>query len=411
MSTAMSDSTAQAASPAKGPLDGFVVLDLTRVLSGPYCTMMLADLGARVIKIEQPGRGDDTRAWGPPFAGSESAYFLSINRNKESVTLNLKDERGRELVMRLLERADVLIENFRPGAIARLGLDYDRLSARWPRLVYCSISGFGQAGPRRDEPGYDAVVQAEGGLMSITGAGDGPPFRLGVAVADIVTGMFAAQGITAALLARERTGRGQFVDIAMLDSTVALLTYQASSYFATGISPVRMGNRHPSIVPYENFAASDGDFVLSVGNDAIWQSFCRVTSLDDLAHDPRFATNAGRVEHYDDLKPILDERLRTRSRREWIAALLAAGVPSGAVRNAGEVLGDPQLQHRGMIARVEHATQGRINVLGSPLKLSATPSSVRDAPPTLGQHTEAVLSRDLGLSQQEIEGFRAAGVI
>jgi crotonobetainyl-CoA:carnitine CoA-transferase CaiB-like acyl-CoA transferase len=407
----MSDSTAQAATPAKGPLDGFVVLDLTRVLSGPYCTMMLADLGARVIKIEQPGRGDDTRAWGAPFAGIESAYFLSINRNKESVTLNLKDERGRELVMRLLERADVLIENFRPGAMARLGLDYDGVSSRWPRLVYCSISGLGQAGPRRDEPGYDAVVQAEGGLMSITGSADGPPFRLGVAVADIVTGMFAAQGITAALLARERTARGQFVDIAMLDSTVALLTYQASSYFATGISPVRMGNRHPSIVPYENFAASDGDFVLSVGNDVIWQSFCRVTGLDDLAHDPRFANNAGRVEHYDDLKPILDERLRTKSRREWIAALLAAGVPCGAVRNAAEVLGDPQLLHRGMIVPVEHATEGRINVLGSPLKLSATPSSVRDAPPTLGQHTDSVLSRDLGLSKQEIEGLRASGVI
>jgi crotonobetainyl-CoA:carnitine CoA-transferase CaiB-like acyl-CoA transferase len=407
----MSDSTAQPGTQAKGSLDGLVVLDLTRVLSGPYCTMMLADLGARVIKIEQPGRGDDTRAWGPPFAGSESAYFLSINRNKESVTLNLKHERGRELVMRLLERADVLIENFRPGAMARLGLDYERLSSRWPRLVYCSISGFGQAGPRRDEPGYDAVVQAEGGLMSITGPGDGPPFRLGVAVADIVTGMFAAQGITAALLARERTGRGQFVDIAMLDSTVALLTYQASSYFATGVSPVRMGNRHPSIVPYENFAAADGDFVLSVGNDAIWQSFCRVTGLDELAHDPRFATNAARVEHYDDLKPILDGRLRTRSRREWIGALLVAGVPCGAVRNAGEVLGDPQLEHRGMIAPVDHATEGRINVLGSPLKLSETPASVREAPPTLGQHTESVLSRDLGLSKQEIAGLRASGVI
>jgi formyl-CoA transferase/CoA:oxalate CoA-transferase len=397
--------------PAKGPLDGLVVLDLTRVLSGPYCTMMLADLGARVIKIEHPSRGDDTRAWGPPFDGSESAYFLSINRNKESVTLDLKNERGRELVLRLLERADVLVENFRPGAMARLGLDYERLSSKWPRLVYCSISGFGQAGPRRDEPGYDAVVQAEGGLMSITGPGDGPPFRLGVAVADIVTGMFAAQGITAALLARERTGRGQFVDIAMLDSTVALLTYQASSYFATGSSPVRMGNRHPSIVPYENFAASDGDFVLSVGNDAIWQAFCRATGLGELAHDPRFATNAARVEHYDELKPILDERLRTKSRREWIAALLAAGVPCGAVRTTAEVLSDPQLDQRGMIAPVDHATEGRINVLGSPLKLSDTPSSVRDAPPTLGQHTETVLEKDLGLSRREIDELHADGVI
>ncbi len=411
MSIAMSDSTAQPGRRAEGPLDGITILDLTRVLSGPYCTMMLADLGARVIKIEQPGRGDDTRAWGPPFVGSESAYFLSINRNKESVTINFKAEQGRELVMRLLERADILVENFRPGAMARLGLDYERLSARWPRLVYCSISGFGQAGPRRDEPGYDAVVQAEGGLMSITGPGDGAPYRLGVAVADIVTGMFAAQGITSALLARERTGRGQFVDIAMLDSTVALLTYQASSYFATDVSPVRMGNRHPSIVPYENFAASDGDFVLSVGNDAIWQSFCRVTGLDALAHDSRFATTAARVEHYDELKPILDATLRTRARHEWIAALLAAGVPCGAVRNAGEVLSDPQLEHRGMIATVEHATEGSIKVLGSPLKLSATPTSVRDAPPALGQHTESVLGGDLGLSQQEIQSLRAAGVI
>jgi glutaryl-CoA transferase len=261
------------------PLAGLTVIDLTRVLSGPYCTMLLADMGARVIKIEQPGRGDDTRAWGPPFVDGESAYFLSINRNKESLTLDLKHAAGRQILDRLLDRADVVVENFRPGTMQRFGFGYDTVAARWPRVVYCSISGFGQTGPRRSQPGYDAVVQAEGGLMSITGEADGAPFRLGVAISDIVSGMFAAQGIAMALLARVRTNRGQHVDIGMLDATTALLTYQAGAYFATGSAPVRMGNRHPTIVPYESFPASDGEFVLAVGNDRLWQSFCRVAGL------------------------------------------------------------------------------------------------------------------------------------
>src|SRR5438045_2614645 len=248
------------------PLDGVVVLDFSRVLSGPYCTMQLADLGARVVKIEQPGRGDDTRAWGPPFVGGESAYFLSVNRNKESLALDLKTERARPILDALLSRADVLVENFRPGTMERLGLGYNEVAARHPRIVYCSISGFGQTGPRRAEAGYDAMMQAEGGLMSITGAEGGPPFRLGVAIGDIATGMFAVQGILAALFARERQGRGQLVDIAMLDAVTALLTYQASIAFSTGETPARMGNRHPSIAPYDTFAAADGEFVLSGGN-------------------------------------------------------------------------------------------------------------------------------------------------
>jgi formyl-CoA transferase/CoA:oxalate CoA-transferase len=247
---------------AQGPLEGIVVADFTRVLSGPYCTMLLADMGARVIKLEQPGKGDDTRAWGPPFVGSESAYFLSINRNKESLTLDLKRPDARGVLDRLLAQADVLVENFRPGTMDRMGIGYDRVAASHPRLVYCSISGFGQTGPRRDLPGYDAVVQAEGGLMSITGDADGPPYRLGVAISDIVAGIFAAHGIVLALLARARTGRGQLVDIGMLDATAALLTYQAGIFFATGNSPGRLGNRHPTIAPYETFAASDGDFVI-----------------------------------------------------------------------------------------------------------------------------------------------------
>jgi crotonobetainyl-CoA:carnitine CoA-transferase CaiB-like acyl-CoA transferase len=393
------------------PLAGLTVLDLTRVLSGPYCTMLLADMGARVIKIEQPGSGDDTRAWGPPFVGSESSYYLSVNRNKESLTLDLKSPGARPVLDRLLARADIIVENFRPGAVARLGLDYASVSATHPRLVYCSISGFGQTGPRRDEAGYDAVVQAEGGLMSITGDANGPPFRLGVAISDIVTGMFAFQGITLALLARSRTGRGQLVDVGMLDATAALLTYQSSSYMATGVSPTRMGNRHASIVPYETFAASDGDLVLAVGNDTLWRSFCRVIGLDALGQDPRFATNRQRVLAYDVLIPAIAGRLRTRTRAEWITVLTEAGVPCGAVRDVGEVIADPQLAARAMIEDVEHATLGTIRVLGIPIKLSDTPGAIRTAPPTLGEHTEAILTADLGFTPDEVVAMRGAGVI
>ena len=320
-----------------GPLDGFTILDLTRVLSGPYCTMLLADMGARVIKIEQPGTGDDTRAWGPPFVGGESAYFLSINRNKESVTLDFKHPDGRRALERLLSSCDALVENFRPGALARCGLDYATLSASHPRLVYASVSGFGQTGPRRDSPGYDAVVQAEGGLMSLTGPADGPPYRLGVAIADIVSGMFAAHGIVLALLARERTGRGQLVDVGMLDAVTALLTYQAGIYFATNEAPRRMGNRHPTIVPYETFEASDGEFVLAVGTDEQWRRFCEIA---DLPFEERFATNRQRVTGYADLRALVARRLKEHPRAEWIDRLAAASIPCGVVRALDEVFAD-----------------------------------------------------------------------
>src|SRR5690242_14083951 len=369
------------------PLEGITVLDLTRVLSGPYCTMLLADMGARVIKIEQPGKGDDTRAWGPPFLDGESAYFLSINRNKESVTLDFKQPDGRALLGRLIAKADVLVENFRPGTLTKVNLDYQSLAPNHPRLIYCSISGFGQTGPRRREAGYDAVMQGEGGLMSITGGADGTPFRLGVAIADIVSGMFAAHGITLALFARERTGRGQAIDIAMLDSVVALLTYQAGICFATGAAPPRLGNRHPTIVPYETFSAADGDFVLAVGNDDQWRRFCRVAGLDE---DERFATNRQRVTRYDELRPILAARLRTRDRADWIGALTTAGVPCGSVRDLTEVFADPQVAARQMIAALEHARAGSLKVLGTPIKLSDTAGQIRTAPPLLGQHTDAV---------------------
>lgn len=393
------------------PLDGITVLDFTRVLSGPYCTMQLGDMGARVIKIEQPGKGDDTRAWGPPFVNGESAYFLSVNRNKESLALDLKSPAAPRVLEALLAKADVLVENFRPGTMTRLGLAYEQLAERFPRLVCCSISGFGQTGPRTKEPGYDAVVQAEGGLMSITGAADGQPYRLGVAISDIVSGMFAAQGIAFALLARERSGRGQLVDVGMLDATAALLTYQAGIYFATGRTPGRLGNRHPTIVPYETFEASDGDFVIAVGNDEQWRRFCQAVELDALAQDERFATNRERVTNYDTLRPLLAAQLRTRSRAGWVGQLRPAGVPCGAVREVAEVLEDPQIEARGMVQELEHAVAGALKMTGIPIKLSETPGSVRTPPPILGEHTTRILSELAGMSADEIDRLRADGAV
>ena len=397
--------------PSPGPLDGLTVLDLTRVLSGPYCTMLLADMGARVIKIEHPERGDDTRGWGPPFVSGESTYFLSVNRNKESVTLDFKTPEGREVLDALIERADVLVENFRPGTLDRLGLGYTDVRSRNPQLVYVSISGFGQTGPRRQEPGYDAAIQAEGGLMSITGDANGPGYRLGVAIADITAGMFAAYGTSLALFARQRSNQGQLVDIGMLDSVAALLTYQAGIHFATGGIPERLGNRHPTVVPYETFEATDGEFVLAVGNDALWRKFCIVAGLEEIVADPRFATNRARVQAYDELRPLLERALRTRSRQTWIEDLTAAGVPCGDVRNIAQVLADPQLAAREMVTELEHIVAGKIRVLGIPTKLSETPGTVKNPPPALGEHTDKVLEELLDINQAERSRLRQLGAI
>ena len=393
-----------------GPLTGVTVIDFTRVLSGPYCTMVLSDLGARVIKVEHPVRGDDTRHWGPPFIGAESAYFLSINRNKESLTLDFKKPEGRAILERLFATADVVVENFRPDTLEPLGLGAEAVTARWPKLVYCSVSGYGQTGPRREEAGYDAVMQAEGGLMSITGDANGPGYRLGVAITDIVSGLFAAQGVLAALVARTRTGEGQRVDIGMLDATAALLTYQAGNFFTTGEAPARMGNRHPTIAPYESFPTSDGEIVVAVGNDDIWRRFCTAIERPELAHDPRYVNNKERIAHYADLRGVLEQAMRVRTRLDWVARFGTAGVPCGSVREISEVLADPQLAARQMIAEVQHPTIGTTRVIGSPLKLSATPASVRTAPPVLGQHTASILG-ELGYDTAAVEQLKTAGVI
>jgi crotonobetainyl-CoA:carnitine CoA-transferase CaiB-like acyl-CoA transferase len=393
--------------PSPGPLA--TVLDLTRVLSGPFCTMLLADMGARVIKVERPGDGDETRAWGPPFVAGESAYFLGANRNKESIALDFKQPEGRRIIERVLDRADVVVENFRSGTLARLGLDFASLKGTRPKLICASISGFGQPGPRRHEPGYDAVVQAEGGLMSITGDADGPPFRVGVAIADLVAGMLAAHGIVLALYARERTGRGQQVDIGMLDGVISILSYHASIHLTTGIRSGRVGNRHATIAPYETFTAADGDFFLAVGNDDQFRRFCSAVGIT-LHEDARFATNPARVVHHVELRQRLSTDLCAHPRAYWIGLLTKAGVPCGAVRDVPEAFADLQVLAREMVQSVEHATAGLLKVVGVPIKLSETPGSVRTAPPTLGQHTTAIL-RELQIGDDEIERLRGDRVI
>jgi len=386
----------------EAPLAGLTILDLSRVLSGPYCTMLAADMGARVIKIEHPERGDDTRAWGPPFLAGESAYYLSINRNKESVAIDFKTPLGRQALDELIGRADVLVENFRPGTLDRLGLGYNDLQVHYPRLIYASISGFGLNGPRREEAGYDAVAQAEGGLMSITGAPDGPAVRLGVAIADIAAGMFAFQGILLALISRAQRGRGQHVDVSLLDSVAALLTYQAARYFATGIAPARTGNRHMTIAPYDTFEMRDGVLVLAIGTDAQWRTFCTTLARADLAADSRFATNAQRVERFDELRPLVSDTLAPYRLNQAVELLRDAGVPCGAVRSIAEALDDPQIIARAMIEEIDHPAIGPLKLLGLPVKLSATPGSVRLPPPRLGEHTRAVLSGDLGWSAEDV---------
>jgi crotonobetainyl-CoA:carnitine CoA-transferase CaiB-like acyl-CoA transferase len=400
-----------------GALSHVRVLDLSRVLAGPWASQLLGDLGAEVVKIERPGVGDETRGWGPPWlAGQdgsetrESAYFACANRGKKSVTVDLARREGQDIVRRLAERSDVLLENFKVGSLSRLGLGWDELSALNPRLVYCSITGFGQSGPYRDRPGYDFVVQAMGGLMSVTGEPDGEPMKAGVAMTDILTGMYVATAVLAALAHRERTGEGQRVDLALLDVQVATLANLAQNYLVTGRPPERHGNAHASIVPYQAFATRDGWVVVAVGNDAQFARLCQVAGRPELATDSRFATNAARVENRAVLVPILEALLAGRPTREWVATLEEAGVPCGPINDLAQVFDDPHVRARGLRVEVPHPLAGSVPVVASPIRLSRTPARHR-TPPLLGQHTAEVLRDLLGMGETQIEALQRESVI
>ena len=395
---------------ADAPLKGIRVLDLTRVLAGPYCAMLLGDMGAEVIKVEEPGKGDDTRGW-PPFAGGESTYFISVNRNKKSITLNLKAPEGRDILKKLAKKSDVLLENFRSGTMEKLGLGYGTLAKLNPKLVYCAISGFGESGPEAHRGGYDLIVQAESGVMDLTGFADGPPVKVGNSIADLVAGMSGAHGVTLALLARQRTKRGQKVEIAMLDVMAALLTYQAGMYLNAGRKPARRGNEHPSIVPYEVFKAADAYLVIGAANDSLWERCCAALERPDLAKEPRYATVASRVEHRAALVPTLNEVLGTRPAEDWLKRLEAAGVPAGRIRTVPEVCESEHLKARGMVVALPHAKAGSVKMMGVPMRLHGTPGRATSAPPVLGGDTESVLMRVLGLRRTAVARLRAAGVV
>lgn len=391
-------------------LEGIKVLDLSRALAGPYCTMMLADMGAEVIKLEMPGRGDDSRSWGPPFVEGESAYFMSINRNKKSITLNMKSDKSTEIVHKLIKQSDVLVENFRPGAMERLGLGYEQVKAMNPRIIYCSISGFGQDGPYRMLPGFDQVLQGMGGLMSITGELGGPPIKVGVAIADISGGMFASNGILVALYNREKTGKGQMVDVSLLDSQVAWLTYRAGAYFASGEVPQPMGSGHPVIVPYQAFKAKDVFINIAVGNDQLWERFCKAVSLENVMNYPKFATNAKRVENREEIVKIISDLIVTKDGEEWLKILTDAGIPCGPIYTVDKIFADPQVLHREMVKELDHPKAGKVKVTGIPIKLSDTPGEVETAPPVLGQHTQEVLT-ELGYNDKDLEKLKQEKVI
>jgi crotonobetainyl-CoA:carnitine CoA-transferase CaiB-like acyl-CoA transferase len=406
--------------PPTGPLKGLRVFDLTRVLAGPTCTQMLGDLGAEVIKIEHPSRGDDTRGFAPPFLPGrdgqptrESAYFAGVNRNKVSVTLDIAKPEGQEIARRLIAQCDILVENFKPGGLAKYGLDYASLKDAFPGLIYCSITGFGQTGPYAPRPGYDSLIQAMGGVMSLTGEPEGLPQKVGIPVADLFAGLYGTIGILAALRHKEATGQGQHIDIGMLDTHVAWLANQGMNYLATGENPPRLGNQHPNIVPYQVFATADGAIMLSIGNDATFERFCKAFGLEHLLADERFATNAKRVENRALVTDTLTPVMKSRSTDAWITELEALKIGCGPINRLSEVFADPHVQARGMVIEMPHAATGGapVKLIANPVKLSATPPDYRIAPPVLGAHTEEVLGRALGLDAAAIAALREKGVV
>lgn len=390
-------------------LEGIKILDLSRALAGPYCTMLLGDMGADVIKIERPGKGDDSRAWGPPFIEGESAYFLSINRNKKSITLNLKSEKGKEILFKLIKISDVLIETNRPGVMEKLGLSFEEVKKVNPKIVYCSISGFGQTGPYKLRPGFDQVIQGMGGLMSITGEENRPPIKVGIAITDVGAGMYAAIGILAALLRRDKTGKGEYIDVSMLDGTISWLTYQSGRYFASGEVPKPMGSGHPLIVPYQAFKTKDIYINIAVGNDSLWRKFCETIGLN-IADDPKFSTNAKRVENKGELIEILNEILSKKTGKEWLEILNKAGIPCGPIYKLNDIFSDPHVLSRGMVSEIEHPKAGKIKLTGVPIKFKNSPGKIRLHPPLLGENNFEILE-EIGYKKEEIEKFREEGVI
>jgi crotonobetainyl-CoA:carnitine CoA-transferase CaiB-like acyl-CoA transferase len=396
-----------------GPLTGLRVLDLTRVLAGPTCTQMLGDLGAEVIKIERPEAGDDTRGFAPPFVPNtkESAYFVGVNRNKKSVTLDIAKPEGQAIIHKLLEHCDILVENFKVGALAKYGLGYEQLAKTHPRLIYCSITGFGQTGPYAPRPGYDALIQAMGGVMSLTGEPNGSPQKVGVPVADLFAGLYGCIGILAAVNHRNNTGQGQQIDIGMLDTHVAWLANQGMNYLATGENPPRLGNQHPNIAPYQEFPTKDGYIILAVGNDPTFERFCRAFGQEALLSDPRFATNPIRVQNRQLVTDTLTPVMKSKTTAEWIEALEALKIGCGPINTLEQVFADPHVKAREMVVEMAHGSGETVQVIANPVKLSATPPSYRSAPPVLGEHTNAVLTDVLKMSTAEIAALKEKGIL
>jgi crotonobetainyl-CoA:carnitine CoA-transferase CaiB-like acyl-CoA transferase len=392
-------------------LDGIRVLDLSRIIAGPFCSQILGDMGAEVIKVEQPGVGDESRTWGPPFQNGESVYFFCVNRNKKSISVNMKDPRGKAIIRELAGRSDVLLENFKPGTLAKLGLDWDDLRHVNPRLIFCSISGFGRSGPAAERGGYDVIAQAVGGLMGITGDPDGPPVKVGVAMTDICTALYAHGAILAALYARDRTGQGQRIDVSLLETQIAALINIASSYLNAGEIPRKWGTAHASIVPYQAFQTRDGFMIIGGANDRLWVRLCEAIDLPEVARDPKFTTNAQRVEHREEIVRLLEARLITRTRKEWESILAPLGIPCGPINRMDEVFADPQVEHLRMVWEAAHPQVGTIRMVRNPVTFSHTPVDFREPPPKLGEHTEDVLRGLLGYSAEQVATLRAAGVV